>query len=80
MNLIEKFDIFNIELLLKNIKTKMDPFIAYLLIKNLEKEKINMKLNNLKNNNLEQDTNKNKTIINCSRCGQYPIWCRCVLK
>ena len=76
MNLIKKFDL---DFLIRLIKNKMDPFIAYLLIKNLEKEKINMKLNNLDKKNLENEKHR-KNISNCPRCGQYPIWCRCVLK
>jgi len=77
MDLIQKFDL---NFTIKIIKNKMDPFIAYLLIKNLEKEKINMKLNNLKQNNIEQTIIKEKPLYNCTRCGQYPVWCRCVLK
>ena len=57
----------------------MDPFIAYLLIKNLERnhDKTKFKKVNIK---AEEKYKINNKINNCVRCGQYPVWCRCVLK
>jgi hypothetical protein len=57
----------------------MDPFIAYLLIKNLEnkkEKKIKYPVKNIQKNNDQY----NKINNYCTYCGQYPIWCRCVLK
>ena len=71
----------------------MDPFIAYLLIQQIEKENhITMKLNSTKMDTIQKDTIQKDTIQkdtiqtdtiknkNCTYCGQYPIWCQCVFR
>ena len=61
----------------------MDPFIAYLLIQQIEKENhITMKLNSTKMDTIQKDTIQKDTIKNknCTYCGQYPIWCQCVFR
>lgn len=57
----------------------MDPVIAYLLIRNIEKEE---KVKNEKNreNNIplvSREENRNIDKIPCSRCGQNTYWCQC---
>jgi hypothetical protein len=54
----------------------MDPVVAYLLLRNIQKEKevIN------KENNISQVSRKETRSIDkihCSRCGQNTYWCQC---
>ena len=61
----------------------MDPFIAYLLIQQIEKENhITTKLNSTKMDTIQKDTIQKDTIKNknCTYCGQYPIWCQCAFQ
>jgi len=53
----------------------MDPFIAYLLIKQIETD--NKKTLVPK----QKDTAKKERHIkkNCLRCGQNPYWCQCLI-
>ena len=54
----------------------MDPIIAYLLIRNIEKEKeIKNKQNNIPLVYREKSRNIDKIL--CSRCGQNTYWCQC---
>mgnify|MGYP005993995957 FL=1 len=54
----------------------MDPVVAYLLLRNIEKEK---KIKNKKNITQVVSCEKNRNInkIPCSRCGQNTYWCQC---
>ena len=66
----------------------MDPFIAHLLIQQIEKENhITTKLNSTKMDTIQKDTIQKDTIQkdtiknkNCTYCGQYPIWCQCAFR
>ena len=57
----------------------MDPVIAYLLLRNIEKEK-KVKNEENKENNIPlvywKET-RNIDKIPCSRCGQNTYWCQC---
>ena len=50
----------------------MDPIIAYLLIKNINKQ-------NFKNNIplVNREKIRNNIRISCSHCGQNTYWCQC---
>ena len=50
----------------------MDPIIAYLLIKNINKQ-------NFKNNIplVHKEKSRNIIRISCSHCGQNTYWCQC---
>jgi len=54
----------------------MDPVIAYLLLRNIEKEK---KVKNEENNIplVYWKETRNNYKIPCSRCGQNTYWCQC---
>ena len=59
----------------------MDPVIAYLLLRNIEKEKekeVKNKGNNIPLVLWEKDRNYSK--VSCSRCGQNTYWCQCLDK
>jgi len=51
----------------------MDPFIVYLLIKQIETD--NKKIFNQSQKKIVK---KNQQIKNCVRCGQIPYWCQCL--
>ena len=52
----------------------MDPFIAYLLIKQIETD-------NKAFDRSQKNTAKKERQIknNCLRCGQNPYWCQCLI-
>ena len=52
----------------------MDPFIAYLLIKRIEKDNKIALIKSHKNIAEKERQIKN----NCLRCGQNPYWCQCL--
>lgn len=57
----------------------MDPVIAYLLIRNIEKEK-EIKNKQNKQNNIHlvhREKIRNIVKISCPRCGQNTYWCHC---
>lgn len=57
----------------------MDPVIAYLLLRNIEKEKsVKNKENNIPLVLWKKDRNYSK--VSCSRCGQNTYWCQCLDK
>ena len=47
----------------------MDQFIAYLLIKQIERDTLAQQYKN--------DKNDKDRINNCPRCGQHSYWCQC---
>ena len=51
----------------------MDPFIAYLLIKQIETDNKKALDRSQKNTVGKEQRNKN-----CFRCGQNPCWCQCL--
>lgn len=56
----------------------MDPIVAYLLVRNIEKEIKKNKEN--KQNNISvvrKEKIGNNIKISCSRCGQNTYWCVC---
>ena len=54
----------------------MDPVIAYLLLRNIEKEKeIKNKQNNIPL--VHRGKIENIVKISCPRCGQNTYWCHC---
>jgi hypothetical protein len=56
----------------------MDPIVAYLLVRNIEKETKKNKENNENNETLVCKKKIRNTIkISCSRCGQNTYWCVC---
>jgi len=52
----------------------MDPFIAYLLIKQIETDN---KAFDRSQKNTDRKARQIKT--NCFRCGQNPYWCQCLI-
>ena len=52
----------------------MDPFTAYLLIKQIKEDN---KTLNQSQTKIVQKEQQNK---NCVRCGQNPYWCQCLTK
>lgn len=57
----------------------MDPVIAYLLLRNIEKEKeVKNKEKNIPLVPWEKDRNYSK--VSCSHCGQNTYWCQCLDK
>ena len=54
----------------------MDPVVAYLLLRNIQKEKeVINKENNISRVSWKETRNIDK--IPCSRCGQNSYWCQC---
>jgi len=55
----------------------MDPFIAYLLIKQIEKDN-KIALDQSQKNTVKNTVKKEQQKNNCSRCGQNYYWCQCL--